>query len=37
MTAFMQVVLPAPLRPSSASTRPAFSVNDTACRTWLSA
>src|SRR5262245_42379379 len=32
----MQVVLPAPLRPRSARTRPACSVNDTPCSTWLS-
>ena len=36
MMALMQVVFPAPLRPSSASTFPALSVNDTSCSTWLS-
>ena len=33
---FMQVDLPAPLRPSSPSSRPSPSRNDTFCRTWLS-
>src|SRR5260221_9747916 len=36
MTLFMQVVLPAPLRPRSASTLPSPSANDTECSTWLS-
>ena len=33
---FMEVVLPAPLRPTSPSKRPAPAANDTCCRTWLS-
>src|SRR6266545_2792942 len=36
MMALMQVVLPAPLRPRSASTLPGFNENETPCRTWLS-
>ena len=36
MIALMHVVFPAPLRPSNASTRPAFSENDMPCSTWLS-
>ena len=32
----MQVVLPAPFRPSSPSSRPGLSENDTSCSTWLS-
>ena len=36
MMVLMQVVFPAPLRPSSASTRPACSANETPCSTWLS-
>src|SRR6185503_279596 len=36
MTEFMHVVLPAPLRPSSATTLPACNWNETACSTWLS-
>src|SRR5258706_5817331 len=32
MMALMQVVLPAPFRPKSANTRPAFSENDIRCR-----
>ena len=32
----MQVVLPAPLRPSSASTPPGCSEKLTPCRIWLS-
>ena len=32
----MQVVLPAPLRPSSPSSRPGRSANETPCSTWLS-
>ena len=33
---FMQVVLPAPLRPSRPSSRPSPATNDTLARTWLS-
>ena len=33
---FMQVDLPAPLRPSSPSRRASPSANDTSCSTWLS-
>jgi hypothetical protein len=33
---FMQVDLPAPLRPSKPSRRPSPSSNDTFCSTWLS-
>src|SRR6185503_7472221 len=36
MTVFMQVVLPAPLRPSSASTLPSPTLKETECSTWLS-
>src|SRR5258706_9675707 len=36
MIVLMQVVLPAPLRPSNASTRPGLTANDTSCNTWLS-
>jgi len=36
MTVFMQVVFPAPFRPSSATTRPSPSEKETSCRTWLS-
>ena len=32
----MQVVLPAPFRPRSASKLPSRSVNETSCSTWLS-
>ena len=32
----MQVVLPAPLRPSRPSSRPGCSENETPCSTWLS-
>ena len=33
---FMQVDLPAPLRPMRPSTRPSPAANDTSCSTWLS-
>src|SRR6185436_7147373 len=36
MTARMVVVLPAPLRPSSVTTSPAFTLNVMPCRMWLS-
>ena len=36
MLTFMQVDLPAPLRPSSPSSRPSPNSNDTRCSTWLS-
>ena len=36
ITVFMHVVLPAPLRPRSASTLPSPSTNETPCSTWLS-
>jgi hypothetical protein len=32
----MHVLLPAPFRPSNASSWPAFTENETPCNTWLS-
>ena len=36
MMEFIVVVLPAPLRPSSATSSPAFTSSETPCKMWLS-